>query len=73
MAEFKLDSASAKAHYFAGVNEKGDNIVKVKSYRNIHPEVSADQLAKGLSALSMLTQFDLENIEKVETSSITQN
>lgn len=73
MAQFKLNSALAKAYYLAGMNEKGESVVKTKSYRNIHPEVTADQLAAGISALSKLTAYDLEGIEKVDTSTITQN
>lgn len=71
MATLNFKSAVGRVHFDGGTTDEGKVIRKSKTYRHIASGANADSLYKGLEALAHLSSLPIIEVEKVETSSIT--
>lgn len=71
MATLNFKSAVGRVHFDGGTTDEGKLIRKSKTYRNIASGADADSLYKGLETLANLSSLPFIEVEKVETSSIT--
>lgn len=70
MATFSFENAALKLFFETGVNELGKTIVTSKTYRNIRSNVDASQVALVVQAISSLSNYPLQDAQKIETETI---
>lgn len=71
MAEAMILNSKLRLLFETGVNEKGEPIVKSKTYSNIRKDATADQLLQTSTALASLCNSPLMSIEKNDSFEIT--
>lgn len=72
MAAIDFKDAIARISFNAGMTEEGKLIKKTKTYRNIVKDANADALYQGLAALGNLSVYPVIEVEKVDTSVISE-
>ncbi|WP_301108320.1 hypothetical protein [Sporosarcina sp.] len=69
-ASLEFNHAVGKIHFNAGTNEKGSIIRKIKTYKNLNSQSSADSLHVALTQLASLSSYLLIKVEKVVTEEV---
>ncbi|MBP3039840.1 DUF1659 domain-containing protein [Bacillaceae bacterium Marseille-Q3522] len=64
MAEAQLNETKLIMTFNAGEDEKGEAILNKKTYQNINPDSTADQLVQAAQALGTLTIFPISKVER---------
>ncbi|ARD46897.1 hypothetical protein SporoP37_01085 [Sporosarcina sp. P37] len=69
-AALEFKQAVGKIHFNAGVNEKGNFIRKVKTYRFVHNGATPANLYTAFTTLSSLSSYQTIQFEKVLTEDL---
>ncbi|KYD10653.1 DUF1659 domain-containing protein [Heyndrickxia sporothermodurans] len=70
MADILLKGSSLKLVFDNGVDENGKPMFKTKTFNNIRLEATADELLKAAQAIDSLSQKDLFNVERNDSSDV---
>ena len=62
MAEALLQRSNLRLNFVVGENEKGEDVVRAKSYNNINPEATAEQILSTSEALASLQIYPLQAV-----------
>ncbi len=71
MATIDFKSAAGRISFQAGMTDEGKVMKKTKTYQNIAKNVEVDNLYKGLEALAGLSAHTLIEVERIDTSVIS--
>ncbi|OES46631.1 DUF1659 domain-containing protein [Domibacillus iocasae] len=70
MAQATLMKSSLRLVFDHGVDEKGKQIFKTKSYSNVKSAATPDQFSAAAAAIATLSSIPLASIERNDTSTI---
>ena len=72
MAAANIKDTNIRLLFDGGLDQYGKTVVKSKSYNNINPEASSDQLYKAAQAIASLSGLPLFTVERTDKSEITE-
>lgn len=64
-ATYEFNQTTAKIHFNAGVNEKGNIIRRVKTFNNINRHATALEMYTALTQLASISSYSLIKMERV--------
>jgi len=70
MAQGLLESTKLRMIFETGLNEKGEPILKTKTFSNVKKEATVDQLFQAAQALAVLCNDPLNKVERDDSSAI---
>lgn len=71
MANEILHSSLIRIGYDAGLNEKGEAIIKRKSYSNVKTQATPEQIFQAATAIASLQLFPVTEVTRQDTALIT--
>lgn len=66
MAQAMIMDSKLRILYDNGLNEKGEQVIKTKTYSNIRKDATAEQLLQAARAIAGLSSQALVNIERAD-------
>lgn len=70
MAQGLLENTKLRMIFETGLNEKGEPILKTKTFSNVKKEATVDQLFQAAQALAVLCNDPLNKVERDDSSAI---
>ncbi|WP_160725893.1 DUF1659 domain-containing protein [Bacillus sp. USDA818B3_A] len=70
MAQGLLESTKLRIVFDAGIDNKGNPILKSRSFNNVKKEATADQLFQAAQAIAALCNDELNKVERNDSSEI---
>ncbi|MDN3019551.1 DUF1659 domain-containing protein [Paenibacillus sp. BSR1-1] len=70
MAQTLLEGTKLRIVFEAGMDEKGKQLYKAKTFSNINNQATADQLFQAAQAITALTSDVLNKVERNDSSEI---
>ncbi|MFL6558456.1 MAG: DUF1659 domain-containing protein [Bacillus sp. (in: firmicutes)] len=64
MAQSLLDSTKLRMVYEAGMDDKGEPILRAKTFSNVRKEATVDQLFQAAQAITVLGNDTLNKLER---------
>ena len=71
MANEIVNSSLIRIGYDAGLNEKGDAVIKRKSYANVTPQATPEQIFQTATAIASLQDLAVTEVTRQDTALIT--